>query len=122
MNEGADLLPSLDDLLLPEEFEQNFVDFGNSEDVLFGPPSLILYEGQLSGENRYQDAVAPLHFPEAASSSADGQNITPPVQGDPPQRQRSGSTAKAAGKIERKAEQNKCAAAVVVGDTYKPLQ
>ena len=121
MNEGSGFLPSLDDLLLPEEFEPNFADFSNSEDVLFGPPSLILFEGQPSGENRYQDSAAPLQFPEDASTSGDVPTSTPSDQGAPPLRQRSGSSAKAASKIERKAEQNRCAAAVLGGKRVKPV-
>ena len=115
MNEGADILLSLDDLLLPEDFERTFADFSNSEDVLFGPPSLILFEGQPSAENSYPDAVAPLQFPETTSSSGNVPKTALSELGAPPQRQRSGSSAKAAGKIERKAEQNRCASLVAGG-------
>ena len=118
MNDTAIHLPALDELLLPNDLDlhQSLADYStHPEDVLFGPPSLILFERPSQLEERWCDGDADLQFPEARSSSGDGPASTAPDQSAPPPRQRSSSSGRAAGKVERKAEQNRRDAQRVYG-------
>ena len=105
MCEALDSLPSLGDLLLPEDFEQTLADFDQSEDVLFGPSSLLLFERPPTTKNH---AVAPLPFTETASNPEDAPRSGPAEEAARPQRQRLSSSASAAIKHERKLELNRC--------------
>ncbi len=113
MNNTDGVLPSLDDLLLPNDSDlhQSFADYSHQasqEDLLFGPPSLILFEGPPQAEDHWRDGDAVLQFPEATgTSSGDQTSPRAPDQSAAAPRQRSGSSGKAPGKVERKAEQNR---------------
>lgn len=106
------LNPNLDELLLPNDLDlyHSLADYShNPEEALFGAASLILLErppSQVEDHWRHEDAV--LQFAEAQSSSGDGSMPAAPEQSAPPPRQRSSSSSRAAGKVERKAEQNRC--------------
>ncbi len=113
MNDTDGLLPSLDDLLRPSDFDlhRSLAEYSNQvsqEDLLFGPPSLILFEGPPQAEDHWRDGDAALQFPEATgTSSGDQTSPRAPDQSAAAPRQRSGSSGRAAGKVERKAEQNR---------------
>ena len=113
MNDTDGLLPSLDDLLRPSDFDlhRSLAEYSNQvsqEDLLFGPPSLILFEGPPQAEDRWRDGDAALQFPEATgTSSGDQTSPRAPDQSAAAPRQRSGSSGKGPGKVERKAEQNR---------------
>ena len=111
MNDTDGVLPSLDDLLLPSasDLHQSLVDYSNHQDsVLFGPPSLILFESPPQAEDHWRDGGAILQFSRAAGASS-GEHESPaaPDHSAAAPRQRSGSSGRGAGKVERKAEQNR---------------
>ena len=120
MNATDGLLPSLDDLLLPSapDLHQSLIDYSNHQEDfrLFGPPSLILFEGPPQTGDLWRDGDAVLQFPEAEREASSGEQASPtapehsaaPDHSTAAPRQRSsGSSGKAAGKVERKAEQNR---------------